>query len=70
MVESVDGGARTACVIGDAAPQPLPALEIPQDHADDYFRFILENKPMPLTLEEELHPLRVLLRAKRFDVGA
>ena len=70
MVESVDGGTRTACVIGEAAPYALPPLATPQDHADDYFRFILENKPMPLTLEEELHPLRVLLRVKRFAGSA
>ncbi len=66
MVESVDGGTRTACVIGEAAPRALPALETPRDYTDDFFRFILEGKPMPLTIEEELHPLRVLLRVKRF----
>ncbi len=66
MVESVDGGARTACVIGDAPPRPLSELETSQVHVDDFFRLILEGKPMPLTLEEELHPLRVLLRVKRF----
>lgn len=67
MVEATDGGTRTACIIGEAAPRVLPPLAVPQDHADDYFRFILENKPMPLSLEEELHPLRVLLRVKRFE---
>jgi len=66
MVESVDGGTRTACVINEAPPRTLPPLETPRVHADDYFRFILENQPMPLSLEEELHPLRVLLRVKRF----
>jgi len=70
FVESVDGGTRTACVIGEAAPRELPALAKPQDHADDYFRFILENAPMPMSLEEELHPLRVLLRVKRFGAAA
>jgi predicted dehydrogenase len=67
MVESVDGGTRTACVIGEAPARALPPLETPQEHADDYFRFIGENVPMPLSLEEELHPLRVLLRVKRFE---
>jgi hypothetical protein len=36
--------------------------------AGDYFDFVVENlrtgKKLPLTLEEELHPLRMLLRAK------
>ncbi len=68
-VESVDGGKYAACVIGESAPRGLPPLETPQDHADDYFRFILENAPMPLSLEEELHPLRVLLRVKRFGAA-
>jgi len=65
FVESVDGGQRTALVIGESPARALPPLETPRSHADDYFRFILENAPMPLSLEEELHPLRVLLRAKR-----
>jgi predicted dehydrogenase len=67
FVESVDGGKRTALVIGEAPARELPALEKPIDHADAYFRLILENEPMPLSLEEELHPLRALLRVKRFE---
>ena len=67
FVESVDGGKRTAIVIGESPSRELPPLNKPRDHADDYFRFILENAPMPMSLEEELHPLRVLLRVKRFE---
>ena len=69
FVESVDGGMRTALVVGEAGPRSLPPLTKPHDHADDYFRFILENTPMPMSLEEELHPLRVLLRVKRFGAA-
>jgi predicted dehydrogenase len=66
MVESVDAGTRTAYVRGETPARALPARETPLDHADDYFRLILEGKAMPLTLEEEFHPLRVLLRVKKF----
>lgn len=64
FIESVDGGARTRLVTADKIMEPLePAMR-----GGDYFDFVAANlvtgAPMPLTLEEELHPLRMLLRAK------
>jgi predicted dehydrogenase len=65
FVESVDGGARTRLVTKEAIVDPLDAKN---SGAGDYFDFVaahlVAGKPMPLTLEEELHPLRMLIRAK------
>jgi predicted dehydrogenase len=63
FIESVDGGARTRLVTGTSVVEPLPPVP-----AADYFNFVAAHltrgTAMPLTLEEELHPLRILLRAK------
>jgi predicted dehydrogenase len=65
FIESVDGGARTRLVTKDSVMDPLPREG---SGAGDYFDFVaahvVTGAPMPLTLEEELHPLRMLLRAK------
>ncbi len=65
FIESVDGGARTRLVTAGAITEPLD----PQGSgAGDYFDFLaahlITRAAMPLTLDEELHPLRMLLRAK------
>ena len=65
FIESVDGGARTRLVTAEKITEPLDPTG--SGHGD-YFDFVVAHlatgAPMPLTLEEELHPLRVLLRAK------
>jgi hypothetical protein len=65
FIESVDGGARTRLVTKDNAVEPLPREG---SGAGDYFDFVAAHlatgAAMPLTLDEELHPLRMLLRAK------
>ncbi len=65
FIESVDGGARTRLVTAQKITEPLDPTG--SGHGD-YFDFVVAHlatgAPMPLTLEEELHPLRVLLRAK------
>ena len=63
FIESVDGGTRTRLVTTGRVVEPLevvPAL----DYFDAVVAHLVANSAMPLTLEEELHPLRVLLRAK------
>jgi predicted dehydrogenase len=63
FVESVDGGTRTRLVTKDNLIEPLekvPGL----DYFDAVVAHLGSGTPMPLTLEEELHPLRMLLRAK------
>jgi len=64
FVEAVDGGARTRLVVGDTDCGPLA----PSAPAPDYFERYLDEltgvAPMPLTLAEELHPTRMVIRAK------
>lgn len=68
FVEAVDGGAKTRLVIGDRDLGPLGI----QPGARDYFELILDElegiAPTPLSPEDELHPLRAVLRAKESAV--
>lgn len=64
FLEAVDGGARTRLVLKDRDISPIPLTEPDTDYLDFVVEEILDGKPMPLRLDEELHPLRVLLRAK------
>jgi predicted dehydrogenase len=65
FIESVDGGARTRLVTPDRVIEPLDQND---SGAGDYFDFVtahlVSGVAMPLTLQEELHPLRMLIRAK------
>jgi len=64
FVESVDGGQRTRLVLEHKDYGSLPS-----GRRLDWFSAvvseILDGTPMPLTLENELHPLRVMIRASR-----
>jgi predicted dehydrogenase len=63
FIESVDGGARTRLVTATNSVEPLepvPSL----DYFDAVLAHLATGAAMPLTLEEELHPLRMLIRAK------
>lgn len=64
MVESTNGGTQTRLYIGDKDLGPIDTSA----PAPNYFEYVLdellENKAMPLTLEQELHPTRVVLRAR------
>lgn len=65
FIESVDGGTRTRWVNDKGITEPLDPAGA---GAGDYFDFVAAHlvraAAMPFTLEEELHPLRMLLRAK------
>lgn len=64
FVEGVDGGTRTRLVLNDQDCGPLTLSEPETDYFDFMADEILDGKAMPFTLDEELHPLRVLLKAK------
>ncbi|MGC9521954.1 MAG: Gfo/Idh/MocA family protein [Anaerolineae bacterium] len=64
FVESTDGGTRTRLVLNDEDRGPLDITEPGIDYLGRYLAFLTEGAPMPLTLEEELHPTRVLIRAR------
>ena len=63
FVESVDGGARTRWVTAKNIVEPLERVR-GLDYFDAVAEHLVTGKAMPLTLEEELHPLRMLVRAK------
>ena len=66
MIESVDGGTRAGVALGELPLRVLGAKPSRPDHATQYFVSLLENKPMAMSVEDELHPLRVLLAVKNF----
>ena len=63
MLESVDGGARTHLVVGDEDRGEIDTSGPCPDWLGCVIAHVLDAKPMPLSLEEELHPTRIVLRA-------
>lgn len=63
FVESVDGGARTRLVTAANVIEPLELLP-KVDYFDAVVAHLVEGAPLPLTSDEELHPLRLMVRAK------
>ena len=61
FVEAVDGGARTRLVLKDKDLGPLQIKDPPLDYFDMFVDSLLGRTEMPLSLEDELHPLRMLL---------
>jgi predicted dehydrogenase len=64
FTESIDDGTRTRLVTAERTIEPLD-LSVPSaDYFDLIAAHLADGKPLPLSTEEELHPLRMLLRAK------
>lgn len=65
FIEAVDGGTRTRCVLNHEDHGPLEIEERGgRDYLDLYLASLLNHKPMPLSLEDEIHPTRMVIRAK------
>jgi predicted dehydrogenase len=64
FIESTDGGVRTRLVDQERVTEPLQPVEPTRDYFDFIAAHLATGAPLPLTSEEELHPLRMLLRAK------
>lgn len=64
FIESVDGGQRTRLATPGKMIEPLERSGPARDYFDFVAASIVSGAPMPLTLEQEFHPLRLLLRAK------
>lgn len=64
FVEAVDGGKRTRLVVGDQDLGPVDTTESAPDFFDSYVCSLHGGQPMPLTLADELHPTRMVIRAK------
>lgn len=63
FIESVDGGARSRLVTQTEITEPLDK-GASFDYFDAVAAHLVTGEPMPLTIEEELRPLRMLIRAK------
>ena len=70
FLESVDGGARTRLVIGEEDRGPVQIADPGQDYFDLFAASLVEGTPMPFPPEEEVHPTRMVLRAKQAAMGA
>ena len=64
MIESTDGGVRTHLYMNDENLGPVVPSEPDRPYHDRYFGTLLGRETMPFTLEEELHPLRAVIRAR------
>lgn len=64
FVEAVDGGARTRLVVGEEDRGELDRSAPDRDYFDLLIDHLAGQGDMPYALEEELHPTRMVLRAK------
>lgn len=64
FVEATGGCLKTRLVLGDADLGTLEKYEPVEEYFAQIARHILKGGPLPFTPEEELHPTRVVLRAK------
>jgi len=65
FVESVDGGCKTRLVLNDQDRGELDLSEPGLDYFDLFISSISGQGEMPLSIEHELHPTRVVIRAKQ-----
>lgn len=65
MLEATDGGTRTRLVRHDRDAGALDVSAPGVDWFGAVVDEILEDRPLPLALDDELHPTRVVIRAKR-----
>jgi predicted dehydrogenase len=65
FVEMVEGGTRTRLVVGEKDLGPLDVSQPSRDYFDFFAESLQGAGQMPYTLEEELHPLRIVIRAKQ-----
>jgi predicted dehydrogenase len=64
FVEAVDGGQRTRLILHDQDLGPLDTSEPSRDYFDLFVDELVAGTPMPFPLDVELHPTRMVIRAK------
>ncbi len=64
FLESTDGGTKTRLVLQDEDCGPIDTAAQLPDYFDRVVDEILDGTPMPLCLEDELHPTRMVIRAR------
>ncbi len=69
LVESERSGQITRLVVGDSDHGAIDVSHIQQDYFERVLDEILDGKPLPLTRDEQLHPTRIVLRAKALAGG-
>ncbi|MBM4032135.1 MAG: Gfo/Idh/MocA family oxidoreductase [Planctomycetes bacterium] len=65
FVEATDGGARTRLVVGERDLGPIDASAPSREYFDMFVEELLGLGEMPFSMEEELHPTRMTIGAKR-----
>lgn len=69
FIESTDGGVRTRMIVGDKDFGEIVLSGEGRDYFEMYLDCLTGAAPMPLSLEEELHPTRMVIRAKQSAAG-
>ena len=64
MIEATDAGTRTRLILGERDLGPICGEPFGASYLTSYARHLLGQGAMPLSLEDELHPLRAILRAR------
>lgn len=64
FVEAVDGGTRTRLVVGATDMGQIKLNGEARDYFDFFMDELLGRGNMPVSLEEEFHPTRIVIRAK------
>jgi predicted dehydrogenase len=69
MLESCDGGQRTRWVVGDVDHGSIDTSETAPDFLNLVIAHVADGTPLPFSLETELHPTRMVLRARASDTN-
>jgi hypothetical protein len=64
FVEAVDGGTKTRLVLNEEDRGPLDLSRPNRSYLDLYLASLTGPSLMPMALEDEVHPTRMLIRAK------
>jgi predicted dehydrogenase len=65
FIEARDAGKDTRLVLREGDVGAVPGADRPaRDYFDMFLASLVEGEPMPLDLEDELHPTRMVIRAK------
>lgn len=65
IAEITDGGTRSRVIVGEEDLGPLDTFGAVEPYFYSYLRHLLGDGEMPMSREEELHPLRVVNMAKQ-----
>lgn len=65
MVEFTDGGEKTRLIIGNQDCGSLELTEPVRDYFDYFLDALLQTGSMPISLEDELHATRLVIRARK-----